>query len=130
MATKQAAPDFAAIFTTLRETLAAQTKKLVVKTDKPNQYTLVTKTPSPFKQHKGQPMWFGEIKIGKAYVSLHLLALYMNPELNTAVSPELNKRKQGKACFNFKIMPDRKLLTDLSKLTRASVKVYADRKWL
>jgi len=130
MATKQAKPDFQPVFDTLRDTLAAQTKKLVVKTDKPNQYTLVTHSPSPFKQHKGHPMWFGEVKIGKAYVSLHLIALYMNPELNATVSSELNKRKQGKACFNFKTMPDRKLLADLSKLTKASVKFFADRKWL
>lgn len=64
-------------------------------------------------------MWFGALKLGKAYVSLHLMPLYMSPTLETAISPALKKRMQGKTCFNFKAVPDEELLADLKKLTAA-----------
>jgi len=129
-AAKQTKPDFKPVFAALRDVLASQASRLSVKTDKPTQYTLLTRSPSLFPQHKGQPMWFGEVRIGKAYVSLHLLALYFNPELNATISPELKKRKQGKACFNFKTMPERELLAELRRLAKAGVKAFAERKWL
>src|ERR1700735_798668 len=95
------ASDFEPVFAALKGVLAKRAKKLVVKNDKPTQYTLLTKSPSPFPQHKGQPMWFGEVKVGKAYVSLHLLSIYMNPALTAAISPALKKGMKGVARFNF-----------------------------
>ena len=124
------ASDFEPVFAALKGVLAKRAKKLVVKNDKPTQYTLLTKSPSPFPQHKGQPMWFGEVKIGKAYVSLHLLPIYMNPALNAAISPALKKRMQGKACFNFKNPPDAELLADLSRLTDAALKDWGAKNYL
>jgi len=91
--------DFEATFAALKPILAKYAKSLTVKKDTPTEYTVYSKEPSPFPQHKGQPLFFGGIKIGKAYVSFHLMPLYMRP---TKISPELNKRMQGKACFNFK----------------------------
>jgi hypothetical protein len=122
--------DFEPIFETLKGVLAKRAKKLAVKNDKPTQYTLLTKSPSPFPQHKGQPMWFGEVKIGKAYVSLHLLPIYMNPALNAAISPALKKRMQGKACFNFKNPPDAEQRADLSRLIDAALKDWAGKNYL
>ena len=55
--------DFEAVFTALKGVLVKRAKKLRVKNDKPTQYTLLTKSPSPFPQHKGQPLWFGEGKV-------------------------------------------------------------------
>jgi hypothetical protein len=37
-----------------------------------------------------------------SYVSLHVYAVYLHPELVDALSPELRSRMQGKSCFNFK----------------------------
>jgi hypothetical protein len=122
--------DFALIFESLKGVLAKRAKKLRVKNDKPAQYTLLTKSPSPFPQHKGQPMWFGEVKIGKAYVSLHLLPIYMNPALQAEVSPALKKRMQGLACFNFKNPPDAELLADLGRLTDAALKDWGEKNYL
>jgi hypothetical protein len=119
------ASKFADVFAALKPVLASQARRLSVQTDKATEYTLMTKSPSPFPQHKGRPMWFGALKVGKAYVSYHLLALYMNPALTKTVSPELKKRMQGKACFNFKVTPAPATVAELKRLTAAAVKHYA-----
>lgn len=123
-------PESARIFATLKAVMAKHGKKLAVKADEPSVYTLVTKSPSPFPQHKGQPMWFGEVRLGKAYVSYHLMPLYMNPELAGTISAGLKKRMQGKTCFNFKNDPDPAQLSELDRLTGAALKSWAEKKWL
>ncbi len=125
-----ASENFESAFATLKSVFEKHAKKLSVKTDKPTEYTLVTKSPSPFPQHKGQPMWFGEVRLGKAYVSFHLMPLYMNGSLVETISPELKKRMQGKTCFNFKSEPEPEMIAELKKLTEASVKDWAGKKWL
>lgn len=124
------AADFSAVFTALKTPLAKYVKRLAVKTDTPVEYNLVTKSPSPFPQHKGHPMWFASVRIGKAYVSFHLLPLYMNPLLANTISPQLKKRMQGKACFNFKTEPDKELLAELRRLTEAGFTLWGEKKWL
>ena len=122
--------DFAPVFTTLKSILAKQEKRLAVKADTTTEYTVVSKSPSPFPQHKGEPMWFGAVKQGKAYVSYHLMALYMNDELAKQISPELKKRMQGKTCFNFKSLPEPEIMAELHQLTEAGVKCWSGKKWL
>jgi len=122
--------DFAAVFTALKPVLAAHANRLSVKADTPVEYTLVTKAASPFPQHKGQPLYFGSVRLGKAYVSLHLVPLYMCPALAREISPALKKRMQGKACFNFKTDPGPELLGDLSSLAEASLKQWEENKWV
>ena len=124
------ATDFAPVFTALKSILAKQEKRLAVKVDTPIEYTLVTRSPSPFPQHKGEPMWFGAVKQGKAYVSYHLMALYMNDALTRQISPELKKRMQGKTCFNFKTVPEPGVAAELHRLTDASVRCWTEKKWL
>lgn len=91
---------------------------------------LVTESPSPFPQHKGEPLFFGAVRTGKAYVSFHLMPIYMCPELNKLITPALKKRMQGKACFNFKTAPEAELIPDLKQLIAASLEHWKDRKWL
>jgi hypothetical protein len=112
-------PDFSRIFAVLKTVMAEQEIRLAVQKDTSSEYSLVTKGPSPFPQHKGHPMWFGAVKLGKAYVSFHLMPLYMSQALQKEISPALKKRMQGKTCFNFKAVPDEEMLTDLKKLTAA-----------
>jgi hypothetical protein len=128
MTTKKA--DYGEAFAALKPVLGRFEKRLAVKTDTAKEYTLVTKSPSPYPQHKGQPMWFGCVKVGKAYASFHLLPLYMNPALTKTIAPALKKRMQGKACFNFKAAPEKDALVELKRLTEASFKVWAERKFL
>jgi hypothetical protein len=81
--------EFNAVFAMLKPVLAKYAARLSVKTDTSIEYTLVTKSASPFPQHKGQPMFFGSVRPGKAYVSFHLMPLYMCPPLTKSISPEL-----------------------------------------
>jgi hypothetical protein len=122
--------DFDVVFTSLKSPLAKCAKKLAKKVDNEKEYTLVTKSPSTFPQHKGQPMFFSSVRVGKAYVSFHLLPLYMNPVLTKTISPALKKRMQGKACFNFKSIPEKELLSELADLSEAGLKMWAEKKWL
>jgi hypothetical protein len=122
--------EFAAVFASLKPVLAKYEKQLSVKTDTPGEYTLLTKSPSPFPQHKGEPLYFGSVRLGKAYVSFHLVPLYMCPELTKSISPALKKRMQGKACFNFKTDPDPELIAALKQLTETGFKQWGERKWL
>ena len=122
--------DFAPVFEALKPLLAKHSKRLAIKPDTEIGYVALTKSPSPFPRHKGEPLFFGSIRTGKAYVSFHLLPLYLCPELAKLVSPALKKRMQGKACFNFKKEPEPELLDDLKRLIEASLKLWAEKKWL
>lgn len=121
--------EFGPVFGVLKAVLEKYAKSLSVKADTAIEYTLVTKSPSPFHQHKGQPLYFGSVRLGKAYVSFHLMALYMNPTLTQIVSAALRKRMQGKTCFNFKIHPGRRC-RNWKQLTQAGFDVFEKRKWL
>src|SRR5215469_74460 len=124
------ATDFAAVFAALKPILASHAKRLVVQTDTPTEYLLVTKSPSPFPQHKGHPMQVAWILLAKAYVSFHLMPLYMSPALTGSISPALKKRMQGKTCFNFKDTPPPELIAELKLLTETGVQQWAERNWL
>ena len=114
------AEDFAVVFEALRAVLAGYADRLAVKTDTPEEYLLVSKYPSPFPQHKGQPLEFGKLRRGKAYVSFHLMPLYMHPTLPKTILPGLKKRMQGKTCFNFKAAPELDVLEELRRVTEAA----------
>jgi hypothetical protein len=112
--------DFLSVFAVLKPILASEASRLAVKVDSSTEFTLVTKAASPYPQHKGEPMWFGAVKVGKAYASYHLMPLYMNAPLAKTISPGLKKHMQGKSCFNFKAPPAREALEELRRLTRAA----------
>jgi hypothetical protein len=122
--------DFDSTFSALKSVFAKHVGQLHVKTDTPTEYTLVGTIPSPLPQHKGQPMYFGQVRLGKAYVAVHLFPLYMNAELTASISPALKKRMQGKTCFNFKSVPEAEILVELKRLIDAGYKDFRARKWL
>jgi hypothetical protein len=122
--------DFAAVFAGLKPILAKYARRLSVKADTATEYTLHTKSASPFPQHKGAPLYFGSVRLGKAYVSFHLMPLYMCPALTNSISPALKKRMQGKTCFNFKADPEPELMVELKRLTQAGFKQWGEKKWL
>lgn len=122
--------DFEAAFASLKKVFAKHTKRLNVTADTPTEYTLVTKTPSPLPQHKGHPMFFGSVRLGKAYVSFHLMPIYMNPALAKSIPPDLKKRMQGKTCFNFKDDPDPALVAGLKQLTDTAFQEWREKEWV
>jgi hypothetical protein len=73
----------------------------------------------PSERTRGKELWFGAVRTGKAYVSYHLIGVYAFPDLLKDASPELKKRMQGKACFNFRA-PHPKLFKELDRLTADS----------
>jgi hypothetical protein len=112
--------DFRAAFAELRDILKRHSTGMLVKTDTPTDFTLVTSACGPNKQ----PMWFGAVLLKKSAVTYHLMPLYYNPTLQAAVPAELLARKQGKSCFNFR-RPDADLFAKLDALTQRSRDAWA-----
>jgi hypothetical protein len=104
----------------LRSLLRPYTDRLDVARDDRVDYYLQTKKPA----YKKGPLMFAAVRVGKAYVSFHLLPIYMNESLKATISPALRKRMQGKACFNFKAVPEPALLDELRKLTEAGFRSF------
>jgi hypothetical protein len=117
-------------FATLKQVFRPHLDRLSVQTDTRTEYTLVGRKPSPFPQHKGHPVQLGSVRVGKAYVSFHLMPLYMNEALSGTITPALKKRMQGKSCFNFKTPPDAESIAELERLTREGVKAFDTMRWL
>jgi hypothetical protein len=95
------------------EILQRHASGMIVLTDTPTEYSLAT----PAQVSVGKPLWFGAVMLKKSAVTYHLMPLYFNPKLQSAVPESLQRRKQGKTCFNFQ-RPDAELFTQLDKLTR------------
>ena len=118
------------IFSALKIILEKNEKNLVVKADTKEKYILYTPTlPNGWQIYKNDTLYFGGVEIKKNYVSYHLFAIYMFPELLENISTELKKRMQGKSCFNFK-KTDEKLFAELNKLTEICYKKYKSEKYL
>lgn len=119
--------DFAVVFASLKPVLGKHAKHLSVKADTTDEYTLVTKSRSP--STKGNP-YISAVRVAKAYVSFHLMALYTNPALAKTISPALMKRMLGKTCFNFKVHLGPEVLSELERLTEAGFNAFEKREWL
>lgn len=76
-------------------------------------------------QKNKKPLFFGAVQLKKAYVSYHLMPVYVKPELLSGLSPDLKARMQGKSCFNFTSL-DAQLLTELAALTKAGYASYKE----
>ncbi len=105
--------NFAQVFEQLKAILLPFATRLLVKVDKHGNYCLNT----PYTEKYKKELFFGAAQINKNYVSFHLFAVYMFPDLLKGISSELKKRMQGKSCFNF-VAADRKLFTELRQLTK------------
>ena len=127
---KFAVADFSAVFAALKPILGSHARKLHVIVDNDSEYTLVSAIQCPLPEKRGERIYFGAIKMGKAYVSFHLFPLYMNSELVSTISPTLKKRMQGKTCFNFRTIPEATLLKELKTLTSSGFKIFRQRKWV
>jgi hypothetical protein len=90
--------------------------------NKPGVYTVIS--PKPYEKMK--ELYFGAVMVMKNYVSYHLFPLYVCPELAKELSPELKKRKQGKACLNFTVV-DEELFQQLDALTRQGFELFRRR---
>ena len=105
--------EFGATFAKCREILRELEPKLLLNADEPGNYSLDAGYSAQFKKM----IWFGGVRIGKNYVSYHLMPVYGCPDLVRTMPDELRRRMQGKSCFNFRsITPEQAGM--LRELTR------------
>src|SRR5260370_37993453 len=95
------AAGFESIFARLRGILQKHAATLYVKEDKTGSYILETETETEVHPKQKKRLWFGAVRIGKTYVSYHLMPVYGHPPLLDGISKKLKARMQGKACFNW-----------------------------
>jgi hypothetical protein len=117
--------NFEEVFARLKTIMRPFEKKMVVAKDTSTDYLLNTL----YIMKNKQPLCFGGVRLGKAYVSYYLMSVYACPDLLKAMSPELKKRMQGKSCFNFKEV-DEKLFKELAQLTKAGAAKFSDQKFI
>ena len=115
--------DFNKVFEELKSIFTPYSKKMDVVQDTDDYYLLNTR----IIMRNKRPLAFGMVRKGKSYVSFHLMSVYALPDLLKDMSPELKKRMQGLACFNFKEV-DQKLFSELKKLTKAGAQRFSDQK--
>jgi hypothetical protein len=107
--------DFQAVYDELKKLMAPYAKGTLKANETAIDFQLIG---PPVPRSRGKAVWFGAVRIGKAYVSYHLMPVYAFPDLLDGISPELKKRMQGKSCFNFTAI-DRLLFKELKRLTKA-----------
>ena len=113
--------DLSDVYAELRRIMAPYAAKLDVKRDDDTELYVDTR----HIQKNKKPLFFGAVQVKKAYVSYHLMPLYLKPALLDAASPELKARMQGKSCFNFKAT-EPKLFKELAALTKAAYASYRE----
>ena len=121
---KKALADLGKVYDALCAILMPYEKKLKRKDYGKDFYYLETHD----KVYRDKPMCCGGVRLGKNYVSYYLMTVYASPELLKGMSPELKKRMQGKACFNFTSV-DPKLFAELETLTRVGFERFAKMDW-
>lgn len=118
-------PNFEEIFRKLKTIFKPHEKQMVVAQNTKTAYFLNTRHIMKNKQ----PLCFGGVRLGKAYVSFYLMSVYVSAEEMKGISPELRKRMQGKSCFNFKTV-DEALFKELAGLTKAGAARFNDEKFI
>src|SRR5262245_7852444 len=112
--------DFADTFATLRALLQRCGKGLITTVDEPGDFQLASPA---LTDRVGRPLFVAAVQIKKNYVSFHLMPIYADKALLAGVSPELCKRMQGKACFNFTAI-DAAQVKELSTLTKKGIERF------
>jgi hypothetical protein len=103
-----------ALFAALRKLLRPYENELSIKTDKPGNCYMETRSASL----NGRRLFFAAAKVKKNYVSFYLTPLYMFPDLLHLISPRMRKLMQGQSCFNLTVA-DQECLNELAQLTHA-----------
>lgn len=109
------------VFAALRDIMLESASGMTVSTDEPGNLVLKASWAEPGKKDLA---WFGAVQRKKSYVSYHLMPLYAVPALASGIGPDLQKRMQGKSCFNFKTI-DPVLFEALESMTRKCADAYA-----
>jgi hypothetical protein len=107
--------EFEAVHERLKRIIRSHAGGLVITKDGPLGMTL--EVPGL----EGKPWGYvAGTRVGKRYVSFYLMPVYASPDLDASISPELRRRKQGKACFNFTKV-DEAVLAELDALAARGI---------
>ena len=117
--------DLNAVFSELRSIMAPYAAKLDPKKDDAVELYIDTR----HMQKNRKPLFFGAVQVKKAFVSFHLMPVYLKPDLLDKISPALRSRMQGKSCFNFTDV-DKPLIKELAALTKAGFASYKEQGFL
>jgi hypothetical protein len=117
--------DFHTTFVSLRAMLEPFEPVLVKVHDEPDHYYLDT----AHVQKNGKPLFFGAVRVGRRYVSCHLMPVYLWPGLIDGISDALRSRMQGKSCFNF-TSADPDLIAELGTLAGRGIDRYHEAGYL
>jgi hypothetical protein len=100
--------------------LRRQAPKALVVRDVPGDFQIASPT---LVDRIGRPLTLAMVQIKKGYVSFHLIPVYADQALAKTISPSLQKRMQGKACFNFtRVEPAH--VKELATLTKKSASEF------
>lgn len=113
----QPASAFPLVFEALKQILKPYEKNLKIMEDTPVRYTLGGAIQMGKRTRESMLM---AVYSMKNYVSIHLMPLYISPESGDEISAELQKRRQGKACFNFAEV-DPKLFKEIEALVKKCI---------
>jgi hypothetical protein len=113
---QEQAKQFDVIYARLSEMILRHKDRLSVAIEKPGEFWMAVTGAT----YRGKPLVFAGVRMGKNYVSYHLMSVYMR---KVEMSAELKKQLQGKACFNFSSV-DEKLFGELDELTASGLKDY------
>ena len=114
------------VFERIRPFFAAHAARCVVLHDEPGRYCLGT---HEMRAKDGYRTMFGGVEIKKAYVSAHLIPVYVHPDMLDEIGADLRKRMQGKSCFNFKTVDD-ELFAGLRSLIDAGATRFQQNGWI
>ena len=111
--------DKESIFQSLKSVLSTYSDALTCTENTEKSYNLYTNHTMKNKK----PLYFGGVKINNNFVSYHLMALYVYPELKNSISKELNALLKGKSCFNIKALEKRNF-DELVSITKTCYSKY------
>lgn len=121
-------PDFIEIFQSIRAVLQPYTAvgfETSINSDTAFElYTAQVVT----LNHKNQKLYFAGVKILKNQVSFYLMFIYMHPELNQLLHPDLLQLLKGKCCFHIKKLDDH-LLNLISQALDIGFTHYKQQGW-
>ena len=87
--------------------------------------------PAGYHCNPKQPLGYMALACGKNYFSLHMLALYFDPQQQTTLEEEFSnagkKLNMGKACVRFKSLDDLALVPLGNAISRMTVDKYIAR---
>lgn len=108
-------------FRTLRRILEKHAGHMRVTADTKTVYSI----DAGYSARWRKDVYFGGVRMGKAYVSYHLIPVYACPELLEPLSPSLRARMQGKSCFNFRTISSEQA-AELAQLTKRGVERFTE----